>query len=117
MVVYNRKGKTVYVYDVQIKLEWEGELLEKQDDKVVCGKGTIYIEDLSNDEDKWKWTIKMENESAENRLIKEELKNNELPQQRNKRACRGPFPDPDKQACRGPFQDQNLVQEQILYKK
>jgi len=76
MIVCNRKGKTVYVYDVQVKLEWEGELVEKQDDKVVSGKGNIQIEDIANDEEKWKWIIKMDNESAENRLVKEELKNN-----------------------------------------
>jgi len=86
MSVCNRKGKTIYIYDVQIKLEWEGDIKnkptvpdEKEDTKPYSAKGTIYIEDIATDEDKWKMTVKIENETALNVVIKKELLNNVRP--------------------------------------
>jgi len=73
MVVCNRKGKTFYIFDVKIKLEWEGKL---KDNEEVTAKGSINIEDIANDEDKWKWTVRIENESSTNRPMKEEIQNN-----------------------------------------
>jgi len=76
MIICNRKGKTFYVFDVQLKLEWSGKLKEKSGNEEVTGKGYITVEDIANNEDKWKWTVKLENETPANRSIKEEVQNN-----------------------------------------
>uniref|UniRef100_A0A6B2L9Y9 Activator of Hsp90 ATPase AHSA1-like N-terminal domain-containing protein n=1 Tax=Arcella intermedia TaxID=1963864 RepID=A0A6B2L9Y9_9EUKA len=72
MIVCNRKGKTIYIFDVQLKLEWSGKL--KGTEEEVSGKGSISVENIANDEDKWKWSIKLENETAQNKALKEELR-------------------------------------------
>jgi len=74
MLVCNRKGKTFYVFDVQLKLDWSGKLHEKNGtEEEVTGKGSIHVEEIANDEDKWKWKVNLENETPVNRTLKEEV--------------------------------------------
>lgn len=94
MLVCNRKGKTLYVYDVQLKLDWAGQIKkavsdkednenkEDNDDKKdkkdkknkITAKGTIYVDDISNDDEKYRISIKTDSESSENQVIIDEMK-------------------------------------------
>jgi len=76
MVVCNRKNKTIFVFDIQLNLEWSGKLKDKIGDEEISGKGTISVTNIANDEDKWKWTLKIENETTLNKPLKEEAQNN-----------------------------------------
>jgi len=79
MNIFNRKGKAKFIFDVQLKLGWEGELKETvkdgEEEKKITGKGTIHVDDISN-ESKWKISVKMENETNANRVLKQEVQNN-----------------------------------------
>jgi activator of HSP90 ATPase len=72
MIVCNRKGKTIFVFDVVLKLEWTGKA-SSSDGTEISGKGMIVVDNIANDEDKWKISVRMESESAANRFLKEEL--------------------------------------------
>lgn len=73
MIVCNRKGKTLYVFDVTLRLKWEGSA--QVGEETIKGKGLIHVDDISNTEDKWKVIVKMEDENQKNRFLKEEMKN------------------------------------------
>jgi len=76
MVICNRKGKTFYVFDIQLKLEWSGKWKDSSGGEESTCKGSITVEDIANDEDKWKWRVILENESVQNRLLRDELQSN-----------------------------------------
>jgi activator of HSP90 ATPase len=72
MIVCNRKGKTIFVFEVQIKLEWTGKA-SSSDGSEVSGKGVIIVDNIANDEPKWKVTVRMESETSKNRFLREEM--------------------------------------------
>jgi len=72
MIVCNRKGKTIFVFDVQLKLDWSGKA-SSSDGSEVSGKGVIIVENIANDEDKWKIVVRIESETSQNRFLKEEM--------------------------------------------
>jgi len=82
MIVCNRKGKTLYIYDVQLKLNWEGKLKTSQVDPIeeeVTSKGFIQVTDISNNEEKCQISLRTEDEksdSTQNPEIVAELKKN-----------------------------------------
>jgi len=72
MIVCNRKGKTIFVFEVLIKLEWTGKA-SSSDGSEISGKGMIIVDNIANDEPKWKVTVRMESETSANRFLKEEM--------------------------------------------
>lgn len=79
MIVCNRKGKTLYIYDVQLKLNWEGSINSESETDSITAKGTISVHDISNDEDKIRINIKADDESVQKQIIIEDLKRNVKP--------------------------------------
>lgn len=71
MIVCNRKGKTLFVFDVTVKLKWKGKV--KVEGTEFSAKGTIVIEDISNTEDKWTTTVKIDEETPKNKILRTEL--------------------------------------------
>jgi len=78
MIVCNRKNKTIYVFDVVLKLDWTAKATSS-DGTEVSGKGLIIVDNIANDEDKWKITFRLESETSENRFFKGEVKDKATP--------------------------------------
>jgi len=76
MMVCNRKGKTLYIYDVQLKLNWSGKIKPSDSEDKITGKGSISVSDISNDEDKIRISIKADDETLQNQIIIDDLKKN-----------------------------------------
>jgi len=66
------KAKLYLFFEVQIKLEWTGKA-SSSDGSEISGKGVIIVDNIANDEPKWKVTVRMESETSANRFIKAEM--------------------------------------------
>lgn len=78
MIVCNRKGKTLYVFDISLKLKWEGKA-QSSDNEVITAKGIVHIDDISNTEEKFKITVKIDEETPKNRFLREEMQSHLSP--------------------------------------
>jgi len=64
-------GGSIFVFDITLKLKWKGKITADGGEHE--GKGFLFVEDLSNTEDKWKIAVKIDEETAKNRALKTEL--------------------------------------------
>jgi len=65
--MYNKKGKTVLIYDFIITVKWDGSC--KKDGKSYKGKGTMKLEVDINDYSSFE--VDMESENSNNAILKE----------------------------------------------
>eukprot|EP01130_Rhizamoeba_saxonica_P012783 TRINITY_DN5426_c0_g1_i1.p1 TRINITY_DN5426_c0_g1~~TRINITY_DN5426_c0_g1_i1.p1 ORF type:complete len:335 (+),score=87.49 TRINITY_DN5426_c0_g1_i1:41-1045(+) len=69
----NRKGKTIFIYDLILKLKWSGSF--EKNGKPVKAKGTIEVIDIDMDRD-FIVRVKLNSEKALNRQLKEYMRKN-----------------------------------------
>jgi activator of HSP90 ATPase len=71
ITAHNRKGKKFFLYDLEIRLKWEGELTEKNQ----RGEGTIVISDFTQQSDtNYELTVDVTDPTKETEKLKEAVK-------------------------------------------